>query len=276
MNVAFLVLLMAPGQCGPGGCVVPQSGYYISQPQQVQQMNVYEWRKTTDPDQVALFRDGARAGTYHYSVKKYFNIDATRQDQGREPPITPPEKDGTNVGATDVSFPNYGIDLSKINRDKSYSVAGQATSKDEAFKRVEGSLNDDSKKNFLTVIGSKEDCERVKKDLEQHPALKEIAKNVHLHCYGPNDPMVQAGFVTNGSPTIYCQQAGSSKVLHRQDSYEGPEKLAEALRRADPKYNPAADPNLNDPLSSLKQIPPVFWLVAGIAALVFFSQKKDR
>jgi hypothetical protein len=33
------------------------------------------------------------------------------------------------------------------------------------------------------------------------------------------------------------------KVLYRTDEYPGPEKLAEAVRKADPKYDPSKDPN---------------------------------
>jgi hypothetical protein len=42
-------------------------------------------------------------------------------------------------------------------------------------------------------------------------------------------------------------QAPDGAAKHRQDDYRGPEKLAEAIRRADPNYRPERDPDLNRP-----------------------------
>lgn len=264
-----LVALLIAGQCGPNGCVVPVSP---AAPRE----NVYQWHETGTPNQIALYRDGVQIGNYYVKEKKYTRYENgvwTTREQG--PPVPPPES-AALIGDKVAAYPNYGIDLDKINRDKSYSVNGRVSSRDDALERIAGKLLDDSGKMFLTIIGSKEDCAAVQKDLDTAPALKEIKDRVHLHCYEPSDPMVaKSGFVTSGKPTIYVQAAGDSgKVLHRQDNYDGPEKLAEAVRKADKDYKPASDPNLNDSLSQLKAIPGGVWLIAGLGVLIFLSQKK--
>ena len=59
--------------------------------------------------------------------------------------------------------------------------------------------------------------------------MKDIDNWASLRGYPPNHWSLEPGFVTTGSPTIYCQ-APSGKVLHRQDDYQGGgEELSEAL-----------------------------------------------
>jgi len=269
MTTLLFTLIMA-GQCGPNGCAVPMQVVPMRQ-------NVYEWRETGIANQLALYRDGVQIGNYYIKEKQYARFENgtwTAREQG--PPVPPPAST-EQVGDVKAAYPNYGLDLDKINRDKSYSVNGRLSSREDALDAVAGKLTDDSGKMFLTIIGSKEDCAAVQKDIDEAPALKGVKDRVHLHCYQPNDPMVaKAGFVVSGKPTIYMQApGGSGKVLHRQDEYRGPDALAEAIRKADPSYKPANDPDANSPLASVKNLPPMLWVILGLGGLVYISKQKQ-
>jgi hypothetical protein len=108
----------------------------------------------------------------------------------------------------------------------------------------------------VTVIGSVDDCAPVVNDLKTHPALAGVRERLMVQDYRPNEWAVdpKLGFQGQGKPTILVQTARSSgdpkggRVVHRQMSYEGgPEHLAEAIRKADPNYNPSADPGPGRP-----------------------------
>jgi len=85
--------------------------------------------------------------------------------------------------------------------------------------------------------------------------------------------VARSGFKVDGQPTIYLQ-APDGTVLHRQDDYhDGPEALAQALRRTDPHYDPRKDPDLRQrllPNFRLPSVPvPVWFLAAGVLYLLF-------
>lgn len=95
-------------------------------------------------------------------------------------------------------------------------------------------------------------------------------ERIKVQDYPPDHWAVRdAGFVTSGNPTIYCQAADGT-VLHRQDEYRGPDALAEVLRKADPTYRPEKDPDLNKSLSNL---PP--WPCVCCGILLFLLLKGD-
>jgi hypothetical protein len=174
---------------------------------------------------------------------------------------------------------NFGVQLDKLKCDgtldregDSYSTESGPVTKQEAVRllggrqSVEGEgdrLIDDSAKPWLTVIGTPDQRRQVLADLDAAPQLAGVKDAIRVKAYSPTDWAVKdAGFVTTGQPTIYVQDAGG-KVLHRQDSYHGPGLLAVAIqntgaiRKADPNYRPANDPNANDAFSGLGPLGPV-------------------
>jgi hypothetical protein len=108
-------------------------------------------------------------------------------------------------------------------------------------------LPDDSNLRRITLIGTKEDCAMVQNDLSSHPSLLPYKGKYLLQSYLPSDWAVKnVGFDVSGSPRIIVQEApnakGSARVLHSQADYaDGPEGLANALRKADPNYDPSKD-----------------------------------
>ncbi len=134
-------------------------------------------------------------------------------------------------------------------------------------------------KLHVTVIGTEAECSPVVGDLRTHPALAGVRDRLMVQDYRPDEWPVdpRLGFRVNGRPTILIQTARGpgddkgGKVVHRQMNYEGgPERLAEAIRKADPHYNPALDPGPDRPRAA--GCPLGFtsdhWLPIAAAALV--------
>lgn len=178
-----------------------------------------------------------------------------------------------------------GVEADKIEGGPRYLRRGREISRPDALKLVEGKqLPDDGGKNHLTVIGPEAERKRVLDDLDAAPELAGLKARLKVQAYPPDHWAVSKGHVTSGRPTIYVQ-APDRSVLHRQDDYDGPGPLAEAIRKADPDYRPEADPDLRRPqpspavppaLSGLweraKNVPPAAVVLAALAALVLWPK----
>jgi hypothetical protein len=97
----------------------------------------------------------------------------------------------------------------------------------------------------LTVIGAEADRRPVMSDLGANEKLKAAASRAWVQEYDPGDWEIDPAlkFPTGGRPDILIQDR-AGRVLWRATSYQqaGPDGLAEALRRADPNYDPKDDP----------------------------------
>lgn len=216
----------------------------------------HEWTAGQDPDQVHLLRDGKQIGTFVKSESRYYPYDGATWGPSTTPPIRPPSSAAPTATSAEE---NYGIDREKWAQEPRRSIGARG-------------LPDDTDRLRLTVIGPEKERRTVLTDLDADPALKAVRDRVVVQGYAPDAwPVARAGFKTDGLPTIYLQSP-SGKVLHRQDTYEGgAEQLAEAIRKADPAYDPRKDPNLtrkkSDPfLSWPNDWPTWVWVVVGIAA----------
>ncbi|GEM_PF-403736 len=144
---------------------------------------------------------------------------------------------------------NFGIEQNKIPIQESYWLNGTSVTSEQAFKifQNDSTLNDDSKLPRLTLIGSKQDCDKVLNDLNTHPALLAYKGKMLVQGYRPSDWAVRdIGFNLVGTPRIVFQAApdetGKGLVLHSQGDYEdGAIGLAQGLRKADPNYDPSKD-----------------------------------
>lgn len=100
----------------------------------------------------------------------------------------------------------------------------------------------------LTVVGDAAMREQVRSDLATAPQLAPWRGKLCVQDYDPANPLARdMGLVPGLTLQLPPGPDGRGKVLHRQTSYTGPAKLAEALRRADPTYQPAKDPDLTQP-----------------------------
>lgn len=155
------------------------------------------------------------------------------------------------LGQVVNEVPPGGIDADKIapNGSGGFHINGRRVDKQTAFESLTGAGNliDDSGRLRLTVIGQDADRKRVLADLKGNATLSALLADVIVSDYAPDAWPVQGlGFKTDGKPTLYIQAAGG-KVIHRQDDYDGAERIAGAIRKAK-AYDSTKDNDLrNDP-----------------------------
>lgn len=273
-----LTTALVLGGWGGGQCSGQSTGpaLVIAQPQPAR----YEWKPfDDDPEQWALTLNGAQVGGYCSRDGEYRSFDAaTRTWLARAvPPIPPPTPARAEIGQ------NFGVDASKFPKlqpgESIYTVNGKRVNAQQAYRLVEagGTLTDDSAKLRLTVVGTKEECDKVEGDLKTSPLLTPFKDKMLVQCYRPTDWAVAGvNLPTDGKPRIILQgppdKDGKAPVLHSQPDYDGPDGLAKALRKADPSYDPKKDPDLRHPpllpgLPDLAEVPPIVWLVAAVGVL---------
>ncbi len=219
----------------------------------------------------ALLRGGKQIGSYDPArgVWRTLHGDGTWGPKQSSPPADAPPLPAEALAVTQ----NFGVDASKMKGEEAYTVNGKKATREQVMQAIESGIPDDAHRLRLTVIGTEADRKTVLADLDAHPALAGVKDRVLVQAYDPSHwAVAKAGFVTTGKPTVYLQQP-DGKVLHRQDVYEGAEKLAEAVRKADPNYKPAADPNLNATLGG-KSVLPLLLLGGIVAAAVYLRTRK--
>jgi hypothetical protein len=230
----------------------------------------YEWRSfPDDKDQISLWREGVQVGNYRLSEAAYYpRLGPGRWGNPCPPPCPPPssiERDGTL---------NYGLDTRRIKPAGKHQLNGRDVSREEILEALgDTGVRDDRDQLFITIIGGASERRQVLDDLANAPALAGWKGRLKVHDYEPAHWAVKdAGFKTDGRPTIYVQ-APDGKVLHRQDDYRGPQALAEALRKADPRYQPDKDPDLN---RSLASVPPPVWIGVALLVALLFGKGDDQ
>ena len=114
-----------------------------------------------------------------------------------------------------------------------YSISGRL----ESEQKIREVLKDDSKKLHLTLIGAKAERQKVINGLPPGAAEGQY----HLQGYEPTAWEVQCGFAHEVACTAYLQLSDGTVLLRMVNPLPG--KLALALRRADPKYDPRRDPD---------------------------------
>lgn len=191
-------------------------------------------------------------------------------------------KCGTALVAAD-DIPNFGVDQKRINHEPQgrYTINGREITAAQAHEAIVnagyGTLPDDAKLMRMTLIGSKTDTGKVLSDLASDSNLAALKDKVLVQSYLYPDPATDSmlkhcGFVCEGSPSIYLQTP-DGKVRHRQAAYDGPAKLAEAIRKADPTYDPAKDPDLTKPAPAPAPAPltggsPTTWILAALGGFI--------
>jgi len=260
MFTPFLAAVLAAAQCAGGSSPLPARSFSLVG---------LEWRfRDDEPQRAYLFLDGRQAGGYDVEHDQWRSFEPEKNVWGEPQALFPCRCLGT---ATEV-VSNFGIMQAKLNGAISHhSINGRIVSEQDAFAALQGKLNDDSQKLRLTIIGPEDKRRAVLADLATNAGLYLLKDKMLVQSYDPSHwTVVNAGFRATGQPTIYLQ-APDGKVLHRQDEYRGPDKLAEAIRKADPNYQPDKDPDLNKnnppstfPSFDLSHIPG--WCCAACAA----------
>ena len=164
---------------------------------------------------------------YFYTLRL---MEDGRETQRRRVVIGAGETVRVDLRAVAEATRNFGLDLSRLKAsdDAKVSLNGRPISEEEAKRR-------------LTVIGSVEGCQKVMAELAG--PLRELAAEYVVKQYRPtNWAVAQAGFKTDGVPTVYAQEP-DGKVLFRQDDGVDLRKNLEAVRKGNPDYKPEKDPD---------------------------------
>lgn len=183
-----------------------------------------------------------------------------------------------------------GVEKDKMPKDagkqgQGITRNGKPITYQEAMELLGGKkdkLPDDKDLLRVTVIGPEAARKQVTDDIKNHAALAPWKGRILVQSYDPADPLIQGMGFAPGNPAIYCQTP-AGQVIHRQEEYRGAEKLAEALRRADPAYDPKKDPDMNKaPVLPwldwewLKKIPPTVWVLGGLGLVLFFLSRQQN
>ncbi len=227
------------------------------------------WQDYDDDNEHSyLFKEGRQVAVYNHRSGVYRTFDAgtggwgPRVQLGRRP---------------DGFLRDNGLVYERISQQgEHFNLSGSSTCKDKAIAAIGGSVPDDAKSLRLTVIGAPAELAKVRHDAATVRELQDATAGVVVQYYEPTHWHVgRAGFKADGNPTIYLL-ASDGKVLHRQDDYkDGPQALAEAIRKARPDYRPENDPDQRQGLFRPRvSIPEPAWLL-GLAALVAFVWKRS-
>lgn len=154
-------------------------------------------------------------------------------------------------------FPG-GVANEKIPQQLGYTVNGVNVAKAGVYRcllgeAAGGALTDDRNKMFLTVVGSEAMRKKVLGDLANDPLLR---SKLHINAFAPESWQVQQvgfppGVTLQGKPDA----SGHSPVIWRFREAPTAVALAEAIRRADPNYQPNADPDPAKPAPSPTPMP---------------------
>lgn len=304
-------LLLTPGQWGAGGCP-PVGGPRFSPPAltfpaaalrpAVRLGPHWQWKRGQDPDQVHLFRDGRQAGTYRYSLERFYRlIDYDRELwSGAEPlpegaprppalipePAPPPEAEPVAAVGQLPDWMTQGVERDKVTTERRYWLGPREVSEAEARQAVAAGLVDDSNRLRVTLVGTKEECDRVHTDIDTHAAFAPLREKILVQCYRPDEWQVaKVGLAGGGHPTVWVQApapaGGKSRALHRQDDYaDGPAGLAYAIGQAvgakrdpDPNFDPKKVPDLRKVPSpdAPSDVTPLAVVGGAVVLLVLFA-----
>lgn len=229
----------------------------------------YEWKEGRKGDQSILYRSGKQLGVVWYADGKFYTKESDLEKAGKCPVDLPPW------------MPFFGVDLRRLQRPVDparFLHNGKPVTRADALALVGAELPADKDKLRLTIIGPAADTARVAQDLDKQP-LAALKDRFVVQSYEPSHWAVAgAGFKCDGPYPVVYLQAPDGKVLHRQDGYEGPDKLAEAVRKADPNYDPKRDPDLSLPFQLpgfLQSVPVLAWVLGGLGIL-FLLKGKSR
>lgn len=204
------------------------------------------------------------------------------QDEPKHEDKEKPTKQAKKPEVIPSDGPMFGVDAARISPEHHFYKGGRLASRAEvmdAISKITGpsGVPSDAGATRITVIGDESSTKKVLDDLEKDASLAWLKGKVLVQAYSPDHwRIVDGGFVSKGTPTIYCQSADGT-VLWRQDNYDGgAPKLAAALRDKVPGYDPAKDPGPKSNGSSGGNTFKVAWhhVAVVLAALFYFWSRK--
>lgn len=136
-----------------------------------------------------------------------------------------------------------GVEWDKISTKARYLHGEYEVTREDVVNALESKVPQDRAKRRVVAIGAEGDLAGLRGDWKASQALLGAKDAFVFQTYAPDHwHVAKYGFKTDGRPTIYVLEP-DGKVLHRQDSYAGPDDLAQTLRRLRPDYDPLKDPS---------------------------------
>lgn len=260
---------------------------------------LYEWRYDPKyPGQLNLFEKGGKqVGAYSLrsAYFRYLDWDAwelrkeTRWLSPCDPPFPiplsadRPWREGAVQTVQDFGVISLAWMPFRAKADEKWSHSGKKIDRATALKL----LTRHKGKRHLSVVLPKAEQAKVLADLAAAPELAPWRDSLVVQGYEPTDALaagvgLRPGLVIQAAP----DNNGRGKVLHRQDAYTGAADLVKALRKTDPNYDPARDPDLRkaappklaggpDASAPVDPLLPVGALAVG-AVLLFLSRRKEE
>ena len=222
----------------------------------------YEWRPWPGHAESALLLDGRQVGSWDAVGGVYRPLEPDGTWGARTtPPVSPPVSD-------------FGVDTGKVSAQTRYTLSGKEITAKEAEDAIRDSrIPDLAGKLRVTVIGPTDQTRPVVGDL----AGSAWKDRLVVRAYEPTHWHIsQAGFATDGTPTIYVQSADGT-VLHRQDDYAGGLASLTAalakLRKPSPDYDKAKDPDTRRVLAR-GRVPVGLLCLGGAAGVALYLSRK--
>jgi hypothetical protein len=263
MNAIALVLatLAISQTCPPGSTYCPQgvSYYYPAQPQYVVQPQAQQVISPPPPipasnpataQQVTPSPQSPTTAAPTPAVKPVGQ--APTQPTG----ALPPELAGVAFGKMHEPPPEGAFQASGP-KAQAFAEAIQGGEPG----RFEAELEDDSKLPFVTVISTDRPLR-----VATIERLAPVTTHAHVNNYAPSDSLVKDLGYYQGSDVILVQ-SNTGQVTGRLPIDASNELVASCLRKADPTYQPSADPT-GKPADFFAQLTPMHWIAMGAVALL--------
>lgn len=185
-------------------------------------------------------------------------------------------------------MPEYAINGVTRSPKSGESLVAQGDEAKRFVQQLQGGVEkaeDDSFKHWLSIIGTQEELDRVKADINGNGILgaMKVRDSFHVGYYSPEQWQVTGVKLgTGGKPDIVIQSPADSRgigrVVYRQRDYSGgPGRLARgiqsigagAVRQPNPDYDPNKDPGISGvcPLG----FGPEHWSLIGATALLLIA-----
>jgi hypothetical protein len=135
-----------------------------------------------------------------------------------------------------------------LKESAEYSKCGRPCSKHEAYRSLANDLTDDTAKPFLTVVADKSEQDKVKQAFDSHKGLAGLKDKLHIQYYDPSHWMVKEIGLAKGISWQGPQRAdGKAPVEWRLPVFADATGLFDAIRKADPTYDPSKDHDPSKP-----------------------------
>ena len=208
------------------------------------------WRRR-DADQADLYLDGKQVGSYRTSTDTYHPWDGARYGGDADPPVPVPRwawptpQQWAKIHGPKRALPT-GVVSEKVQTGPAYSNNTGAISREQAFAQLAqaASLRDDSSRIWATVIGPDAERKPVEEFFKAHPEKGRIV----INGYTRDDWQVapdKFGALPPGEVVVLIQgrvQPDGTAFAHWLQTDGSLKTLAagttQALRKADPKWNP--------------------------------------